>query len=295
MPEFNVKLSLSETTVVVSADDAEEAAELALEGQPDGTLITVAMTEASVEALYAEVLGRLNKTYTLFYVSQGDQLSDDQVAMLVKGDILGVEEQMDDWLSDNRYEAAMYAIKEVTTEGERVALADMLDDLRFAIEERDDSYPLRELARYTPAAYVRYDLGDLTWPFGQSEEEDIYPTLLETLGITPTGKQANAGDGMNRVYLFWRADVEDILRVQEGVQFRDEKFTLTVKDPEVLVHDTWNGSGYSETITGWSWTGDFDPEKLILDKKDGYGYEETCGGFVGGSFESEVTFTKKEG
>lgn len=301
MPEYNVTVTVEKVTrtVTVEADDVEDARETALdqlagtsEARSSGVVAVdrephvakVEMAPASVEKLYTEVVGRLKETYALFYVSQGDQLSDKQVAKIVRGDILGVEEEMDEWLSDSRYESAMYVINELTTEDEREALNDRLDDLRFAIEERDDSNPLRSLARMTPDASLRYRLEDEFVVYG--DEEGATKTIAEILGVSEDDSGVDwivsQGGSCAALFLYFSLDVEKLLEIMEGISFRDEKFTLTASNTDVMLLSTMNGSGMvTEDPIEFSWTGDFDPSQLFLDARGiggGYSWDETTGG-----------------
>lgn len=316
MPEYNVTVTVSTTTrtITVEADDLEEAREDALErvtgeltnGFDEEAVVStephvagVEMTAASVEKLYEEILGRLKGKYTLFSPEYDDSLSTEQIAKIAQGDITGVEEEMWEFLADHRDYNTGYIINDVTTEDERLALGDRLEELRFAIEERDDSDPLHQLARRTSDASFRYRLTEDFYVY--SDEEGATKTIAGILGVSESDAGVSwivsQGGSSGALFLYFSLDVEELLRVMEGISFRDEVFTLTASGTDVMILSTMNGSGMvTDDPIDFTWTGDFDPTDLFLDARNaggGYSWDETTGG-SSPSGSGTVTFTKKE-
>ncbi len=101
-------------------------------------------------------LARLDAKYELSYVSYDDSLTDEQVAMIVRGDYDAAYESICEYESDSRWEGVKYVIEDTFTSEERAAITpDDMDEVRYAIEERDESDLLGGLIRNTSDPLLR--------------------------------------------------------------------------------------------------------------------------------------------
>jgi hypothetical protein len=231
----------------------------------------------NLTSLMEAVEARLEPSYELTWIDYRDRLSDDQVAMLVRGDWDALFESTEDWEADQRYESARTILNDLADEivdgWEREAsevteeedwdnvqdtirevrdswdASDAFEDLRFVIYERDSSEPIRDLAHNTPAVLLRIPLADDPELVDDTSPED----LLTSIGLPVTPENignagdiiANAGDwGLPFVLVAVDPVIfYDIPRDTEGV-------TLTIKDPHLLLSNPYAGDGWEEGLKG---------------------------------------------
>src|SRR5699024_10365209 len=114
--------------------------------------------EAQITAVYEDIVSRLDDSYTLVYVHYDESLSDAQVQQILDGNALDVEDELHEVCMEQR---AMSAIEIANDEVESFRGVyddevldefhdgELFDELRFQIEDRDDSDVLGELIRNT--------------------------------------------------------------------------------------------------------------------------------------------------
>ncbi|MFV0135559.1 hypothetical protein ACLGIH_20445 [Streptomyces sp. HMX87] len=237
------------------------------------------------------VVSRLDEKYGLVYVDRGQCLSDEQIRKLLAGDedVLDVE-----WESENRWHGTKYVLENLLDQDAREWLEEhgALDQVREAIEERDESDPISDLMRETGSKLFRYRLdGEAKadpWRFSDEETEDAARTLGDAAGLDfwdnvgalrELVAHASYGGGL---YVLWRGSVKPVYEAVCKVRWSDPVPEITVQwtDPELLVLDTWNGSGHSVRVRGTVRL-PFDPDRLSLDTArmpGGYSWTDTVGG-----------------
>jgi hypothetical protein len=259
------------------------------------------------EALYEYAKENLDATYTLWYPSYDDELSDDQVLAIFDGKWEKVEGDFDDWLLDSKWDACKYIIDDILGKEDSALLQDTewFDELRFAIEERDDSFPLKTLAGST-SKLMRYDLevgfGDCCFQDDDDFEADV-KAVAEAVGLDFDGyeahrdqiaamlREANGG----HLYVIWHDDVEDVVMGICNKEWGNDlaPSTITWENPHLIVLDTLNGSGYaSDDPLPITITKPFDREMFRLDAARtgrGYTWTDTTGGVTESAYECKVT------
>lgn len=114
------------------------------------------------KAVLDAALAKLKKLdhVQLFYRSQGDCLSKEQITELFMGNIVHVEEQILEWWNDNDQWAMDAEIEQLvdSDEKEMLSIHELLNDLRDAILEKDESDPFGELVDATDDVWVRVEI-----------------------------------------------------------------------------------------------------------------------------------------
>lgn len=156
---------------------------------------------------------------TLWYLSQGDKLSDEQVAQIFNGDIEAVEEHIDEWVNDYDHNMVKEYVKDfVPDEDDRELLEThkLLDELEDAIREKNDADPLGELMRATGDVWLRWDLGIEIGAWESSAECDWEILhLCEQLNIDfATNEKAvrevvEVCQGQGDACIIWRSSIKD--------------------------------------------------------------------------------------
>jgi len=241
---------------------------------------TVTLPKITLE----EAKKRLEPTYALVYVDYRDSIeSPDQLAEIVA---TGFCDSIDDnnWIGDQSYDSATEIIKQEFAD---VDTADIEDELRSEVYDRDRSTPLDDLIKNTCDPVMYYDL-DVEI---EGYTEDLVKRakqVAKALRLNYKNHEekfkslvANASYGGKLVLLFrggfdkFYGDIH-------------EKYAV-IEDPEVCVMDRWQGSGHSE-----SGFGDFkvriDRTRFQVDEAaPGYSFaKDVCGMTLG---ESRLTFT----
>ncbi len=240
----------------------------------------------------------LDKSYNLCYVDYRDKISDDKDTMKKVEEAIQTQDwyhldeaaNFDEWLWDNQYEGVKYIINETLhDELSRMDLPESFDideylekhfeDIQIEIENRDISNPLEDLLRNTSDIIMFYDLDvDINSSDDEEDYQEYYKAIKKALKIKKTDykKQidsllANAYHG-GMLRIFFSASIEDMMKLAD-------KKKITFKNPEICIHDSWNGSGDNENFTGLEITLPFDIKNLRVEKAiNGYTYtDEICG------------------
>lgn len=264
-------------------------------------------TEALVKQLADEIIKRLDKSYDLVYVDYRDQLTDSQVAKLVRGDDDWLDESWD-WESDQRYEGAKQIIEDLTKEvirdwseeadADLDFLVDALkanveewDRVRFEIEERDEGGWVRQFLRQTPNVLLRINVIDED--HGYSFEEVKARRVLKDLGMRATRANvktvnyvlAETSPEFSVLLGYWivGADVSDIEALPT-----DPETGVEIINPYLYLGNPFTGSGFisERPIEG---TVRVKREDLRTDE-DAFGYsvDEIYGGLNASSFACEI-------
>jgi hypothetical protein len=236
-------------------------------------------------------VSRLDEKYALVHIDRGDRLTDDQVQKLIAGD----EEVLDeDWVSENRWHGVNLVLDEILDEGARDFLEEheALEQVREAIEDRDESDPIRDLMRETGSKLLRYRLDAEAaagaWKFSDEQVNSAAHALAAAADIDfwdncealrELVAHASYGGGL---YVLWRGDIKPVYDAVCTVRFSDTASKVTVQwtDPELLLLDQWNGSGHTVRVRGTVRLV-FDPDRLCLDTAHapgGYSWTDVVGG-----------------
>lgn len=239
----------------------------------------------------------LDKKYYLVNIDQNDRIQNNQETMEKVEKAIKTQEWYhldevlnEEWVWEAQADSVDYHIDELKTELERMDLPESFDideyielhrdDIRDEIENRDVSNPLGDLIRHTPDIIMFYDLDvEIDQSYGEAEYKENYKAIKKALKLT---KQAykeeidtlifNAGNG-GYLRIFFSASIEDMMKINLNCK------KITFKNPEVCIHDSWNGSGMNENFKGLEITLPFNIENLRVEKAiNGYDYtDQICG------------------
>ncbi|AXH70538.1 hypothetical protein HOT75_gp152 [Gordonia phage Daredevil] len=259
-----------------------------------------------VERILSEVQSGAHK-FHLVYVDYRDELSDEQIAEYMdEGYVDSIHES--EWYFDCRYDGAMsemddlFRVNDITVDDDvRLTGAelrdidnDLFDELRFAIEEHDQSDVERQLISNTPDQLFRIHLADdartkeiidLLTDDDPTAWLEVASDVLEDGGIPVTAaNMARLRDLCAEQYYYGGALVALVyLDITTARKLAEHGGTLT--RPEVWIWDGWNGAAYGDT---------FDTEisvpagRVTLDNAGGgYGIDKICG-LVKSCFRTEV-------
>lgn len=252
----------------------------------------------SMERLAAEIEADLRPTYELVYVDYRDQLTDSQLAALVRGDMETVWEETSEWESDQQwtsaYDIADEMAKDILDRWEREAddidpdedwddVAESIDTLRNdwpssderqsvleSIMERDNSDWLTQLAAHTSGVLLRIRLGeddfDAEW---NADPEPDPAELVNLVGVDPSPENVAAAQSIidnaqtyGTVYLLATVNPSDLLNIDR------ETDSLTFTDPHILLSNAYAGNGHEEQMTGEVTV----PAADLRTDKDAFGY-----------------------
>jgi hypothetical protein len=282
--------------------------------------------ERTLGALRDEIIKRLDKSYQLVYVDYRDELTDEQVAMIARGDYESLWESSIDWESGSRSDGARYHINElvddVIRDWEREDDADYSelkdgfdlsaewDEVNEAIQDRDDSDPYREMAAHTSDVLMRVNVDyqmvdpeasphpeDNAYPMG---EEDPSPErLLTDVGLPVTERNvkvansilANSNPYYSGATCSWifAADVEWLYMLSS-----DPEAIIEITNPYLWLGNPWQGDGWvnEEPFEG---TVRVKRGNLRTDKDNwGYGWNAVVGGVYVSGYEVELKVVEKE-
>lgn len=204
-------------------------------------------------AIFDDAIAKLPEKVTLFYLSQGDQLQDEQVNEIFAGSYDAVSEQIYDWFRDNDHWAIDYEIEAILDSDEIDVLKEhpsnempdhwtLHDELRDAIRDRDDSDPMGELTRATPDVMLRLDTREVIEESDTSEE--LIEIVCRGLGLSPMVNRARImkwlAENFNEVYgsveIVWRADIQEAVDQFKPWEQGEQIGTVAVfKDPWIDV------------------------------------------------------------
>lgn len=276
---------------------------------PDGTIHDEMFLTA--EQILTKALADLRPKYTLIYVDYDDGLSDEQIARIFDGDVEGVESDVDEWAMEGTDHNVDEIIADLVPEEHHRDLleaGDEIDELRNAIQERDDSRgALMELLHTTGSKLMRYaldyELEPDSWNWDEEQIVEAMHGIADAAGIDfDTNEKAlrslvvEASYG-GSLYVIWYGDPEDVVKGVLNTTWENDEAPTTIAwtDPHLVVLDGWNGSGYSDDVKGIV-TKPFVPTNLRMDgnvKGHGYTWDQVAG-LVYSAFSNEPTLTREE-
>jgi hypothetical protein len=250
-----------------------------------------AATERSNNTVYERALATLPEKVTLGYVDYDDSLSDNQIRSLFAGEWLYEDASFDEWYSDMRAHNANESIKENVDEEDREILDEalLLDELRYALEERDDWDPASELLNRTGTKWMRYKVGlDVPDTCFVSDEElaETVAEILSAVNLDETHAPAvramlAEASHTGSLWVFWHGDIAPLVEAAQRVDADGNPVpqTVTFTGADLLNYDGFGGAGYStEFPMDLTITLPFDRDNLRLDAGDGSFSDWVCGG-----------------
>lgn len=249
------------------------------------------MNEETKAAITAAVMAEVEKLkgyqLELVYVAYDDKLMDEQIDKLVAGDVEGLDQDMDEWVSESRFHSTCTIIdellKDLSDEWDEDALdewrsSEDMDEVRFAIEERDTSEPLKELARNSGQVMLRVLLKDEDDSYSYQEIEEA--EVLREIGLPASEKNletmaeiiANASPEFSvcMVSALASVDVSDLY----DLLWMNDPAVLEITNPGIWLGNPFAGSGWADQLEG---TILVKREDLRTDKGAfGYGWQDVA-------------------
>jgi hypothetical protein len=253
--------------------------------------ITSGRAEPDVERLLADATAALEDRYTLLYLDRSDDgLTPPQIQRLLDGtnewespEFSFIEEHE----SDMRRDAAAQVLRDLLDDQwyDLVERAARLDELRWEVEDRDDSGGLVALLLHaSPHHLFRYDLGvDVPdYTVTSTEGDDTREVIANAAGLDlahPVTAAlvdelvANASYG-GRLSVLWYGDPVDAVELAGPYGSDGEPGTVTFTDAHLLILDSWNGSGHTAAVpVMWA---QWSPRQVSIDAPcTGRGYSWT--------------------
>lgn len=288
--------------------------------EPDVALVSAA---PAVDA--AGIIAAGTEPVSLRFVQYDDQLSKEQIGMILSGQWNDAENDVDEAFSDSAYdETVRIATAELETAVEEGRFdrewdeldSDEQDAVRYAIEERDDSDPVKDLLRNTPPQLMRTSLGQpaarlqearfASWRHlddgGIQAREKAIEDILKEAGVDTSAEGVKEAVGElvveaggdwhegTQIDVLWYGDVADAVpstRSDADPEAGKAK-VLEFAKPHLLLIDKWNGSGYDtvlptplkKALAKPAEDGSEAPRtgRVYLDDSgDGYSWDDVCG------------------
>lgn len=263
------------------------------EGQPNGGQFApdlhsepgVTLGAAGATATASAIIAAGTYPVTLRYAAYDDSFTTKQMDMILEGNWNDAENDVDENLSDGAYEESVTVargdLETAVAEGRFDREWDELDPdeqdaARYAVEERDDSDPVKDLLRSTGDQLMRTSLGspagrlsEPRWASGHQLDEGGFEArqkalsdLLKEAGVDPSAEGVQDAlaelvdngpfdwhDGVQLDVIFY-APLEDAVpctRFETDPGAGREK-VLEFAKPNILLIDKWNGSGHDVVI-----------------------------------------------
>lgn len=209
------------------------------------------LARALADAVLAELAGQ---RVELTWLEPGSQLTDKQVQQLLDGgDGPGdVYDQLDEqWLADDRYDAARRLIREAVDDDALFALLDaepeLFDEVRLAAQDADMSDPVGALLRNTGSRLLLIPL-DYTVPdyTSRDDPDELIDQISAVVGVDPLANREVVAEALadafygGRLTLIVYADVADAVGAAH----------VRITDPWLLIHDRVHGSGADFQLSG---------------------------------------------
>lgn len=258
------------------------------------------------DAVLAQLIDKLDAKYTLVYVDYRDAFNDDTIAKFINSNDPSIlDESIDEWSMDNKYDSCMAIIKETYNDDEKAVIEalELSDELRYAIEERDNGNPLKDMLRNARAHFCYVDIlpaeteGCIESYQYTDNPELEYKKIAKASGLSMKEDRKDIeelyhnGASFSISPLVWffslsPLDYYDALMAQYKIG--KDSIEVTLHGPGLAIRDHCNGAGHSIDTT----------RKVVVKLSDiksdeaGNGYSfgvETCG-MVRGSYECGFTF-----
>lgn len=258
----------------------------------DGTFTETTHAEPAISlgqpagpATAADIIAAGTAPVSLRFVNYDDQLTKDQMSMILEGSWNDAENDVDEAFLDGATdEAARIAEEEINAAYEAGTFDREWDDLdedeqneaRYAVEARDDSDPVKDLLRTTPDQLLRTSLGNplgrLSGAVGTSGEQlddagfearhKAVEALLKEAGVDTSAKGVTAAieelvtegpynwhEGTQLDVIFY-GPIEDAVPEPRSETDCPETASkvLEFARPHLLLIDKYNGSGYDTIL-----------------------------------------------
>lgn len=265
------------------------------------------MIERSRRALAREIIADLPEKIDLVYVEQGDKLTDEQVALVVKGDNLFEDPHLDEWESDNRRRGEDYEIKERVSNvihawerddgadyssiADAFEASDEEDEVREAINERESGDWVRDLINGCDKVLLRITCIDEDNAY--SFEVVTAQQVLDKVGFEATEANVkavqyaldNASPEYSVTMGYWivGADVGHLYDLPA-----EPEAEVDIVNPHLYLGSPFMGSGFvtEEPLTG---VARVKRSELRTDKDQfGYSINDIYGGVYASSFEADI-------
>ena len=247
-------------------------------------------TEArpDVERLYSDAVAALDEHYCFDYIDRDDELTNNQLQILLDGKYLDDEDDyFDEWVSERRYLDSQHVLDDMLSPQQRDLLDERIEDLRQEVYDRDTGDLGQQLLHATGCKLVRFDLEHTVDPYpwnAEQEELDARAAgIAEALHLEPTPEQRNLLQDLvteasygGTLYAFCYLDGEEALRLATGGDERPK--TVTFTPARIVVLDHLNGSGSEIELP--SITVPWSEHRVTLDARGigfGYSWDEVCG------------------
>jgi hypothetical protein len=265
--------------------------------------------ERTIENLANETIAGLSATYDLVYVEYRDQLTDEQIAAVVRNDLDEFWELTSEFESDQRWESVQHIIRE---EGQMVldrwAAQDdedydhLLGELEFTedwerireeIEDRDQGDWPMELAANSGSVLLRIAAPELDEDHAYFHEEVSAADVLLKLNMADTDHNLdtvqdalnNASPEFSLIMGYWvvGASVADLYELLgHGIE------TVEITNPHLYLGNPFMGSGFvtEKPVHGTITV----PRSALLTDKEAFGssLDDIYGGLNPSSFEAEI-------
>lgn len=257
----------------------------------------------TIKDLAQAVIDGLEATYDLVYIAQGDRLMDAQVVHIVRGENEELLASLEEFESDARYAATEQIVKDAvaavirTWDAEDAGLEDELpgteewDSIRYAVEERDRSDWLRELAAATPDVLLRINV---------IAEDDAYDRVAvdPTEALTKVGLPVTEGNlrimdetlaecspefSILMGYWIVGANVEELYHLD------NEVVEVEIVNPHLYLGNPFAGTGF---ISEEPFEGTVTVKRAdLFTDKDAFGYSvtEVYGGLNASQFRATIS------
>ena len=209
-----------------------------------------------------------NAPYRLLWTAYDDELTDDQIDIALEDhslDPLYITITESEWYREELWYRLDETIKDLFNEELWDSMtADEQDEIRCAIEEREETDVVRDLIRNTRKKLFAAPLPEY--------ETDYLTDYLQHFGLDATVGDMEQGQwdfesGTCNVEIIWYGELRDVL----------DNATLRITNPFLWIGGTWNGSGTLLETTGKI---EFDTTTVIRDGSRAYGADAVCGFYL---------------
>lgn len=246
----------------------------------------------------------------LSYVAYDDHLRDEQIDAYLAHDWETIHESIEEWESDQRWDNTRAIIDELLQgiDSEFFANFDDLDpddadEMRYAVEDKDTSDPIRDLVRNTPNQLFRATIarpGRNWYIFHDGEYAKAQAWVAGQLygagvPLLPAARIADnvlreCGDWIHDGHtldVIWYGDIETLAKAEAGDR-------LEFTDPHIVLLDRMNGSGY-DTRLDFDITVTLDEERMPHLDRTGWGYGwDAVAGVYAPAYATDVRVIKEE-
>lgn len=257
--------------------------------------ITSPRAEPDLDRLVSDTTAALDARYTLLYLNRSDDgLTPQQIQVLLDGSNEWESAEftfIEDNQADQYLEAATQVLRDVLGAElyELLERAGRLDEIRWVIEERDDSGGLVDLLlKASPCSLFRFDLGvDVPDSSATSTADDDTRQVIATAtgldldhpasAALVESLVANAFYG-GRLYVLWYGDPADAVALARPHDPDDTRGTVTFTGAHLLILDSWYGSGHAEPVPVM--TAQWGSRRVSIDAArtgPGYSWTDTAG------------------